>query len=60
MAKNKKLLFLLAVIGWLIALYVKVNISEAKEAAGIYVDVISFSLIVFLVFTFVFKGRFRL
>lgn len=55
-----KLLFLLGVVGWLIALYLKVNVPEMSEPASVYVDIISFALICFLIIIFVFKGRFRL
>lgn len=56
--QDKKLLFFLGAVTWLIALFIKVNIPELKDAATIYIDIISFVLIGFLIIEFVFKGRF--
>lgn len=58
--KNQKILFFLAFIALVIALFTKINIPDLSKAADIYVDIILTFLIFALLITFVFKGKFRL
>lgn len=56
---NDKLLFILGLTAWLIALFIKINIPARSEAASIYIDIISVSLVAFLIIKIAFKGKFR-